>query len=211
MSTSTCFCVQCKRALDRISILAKNRGEEWVKWLSECRTDPEKVHPLLLNYYGKTGQLPQWSEKLVSEGKPESGARKARGGPKWDMAEFAETLKTGSGLSFEVVGCMMWHRQFVEHCESTAGGRLSNAQAEAKWIELQLQVEEDPASLIWDQRGPMSAPLRVWVKEKDVVKWVQEYMHEKTVTLKDRAVKKVLHHSLHVHDSSCRSSKHRDF
>eukprot|EP00971_Amphidinium_carterae_P070613 1396411-Amphidinium_carterae.1 len=74
--------------------------------------------------------------------------------------------------------------------ETTEGLRHSIEEAERKWLEWEQAVRTDPASLIFDMKGPTTSPLRIWVHEKDVVRFRNSYEHQKSLELKDRAIKK---------------------
>eukprot|EP00969_Alexandrium_andersonii_P238833 10542463-Alexandrium_andersonii.AAC.1 len=90
-----------------------------------------------------------------------------------------ERVRSSTGIQFEALGCMMWERQYIEHAETTAGGKLSEEAALSNWKTWTEMVQRDPNCLIWDQKGPTGKTLRFWVKEKDVVKFTNGYEHEK--------------------------------
>eukprot|EP00975_Prorocentrum_lima_P024580 5165573-Prorocentrum_lima.AAC.1 len=65
-------------------MIAVNSGPKYVDWLSEVRSNPERVYPLLCNYYKKTGR-------------PLSNQRARRCAPKWSMVTYYEDVKTTTG------------------------------------------------------------------------------------------------------------------
>ena len=126
LSTASVFCLDCKRALDRIYGIAKAQGKSAQTWLSATREDAEGVFHTLRNYYSKTGR-------------PMPGEKKKRGGDKWDVLEYMEVCRASTGTLTESVGKMMWKRQYLEFAESTAGGKLSTQQAERQWLDWEAQ------------------------------------------------------------------------
>ena len=177
LSTASAFCLDCKRALDRINCIARGQGPDAIRWLSKCREDTEQVFFMLRNYYSTTGR-------------PLPGTRKARAAPKWDMVEYMEVCKASTGTLFEAVGCLMWKRQWLEFADTTAGGKLTGAQAESQWLEWEQKVAAEPKSLIWDNKGPVGSSLRIWIKEKDVVRFQSGYHHEKLAVAKEKGSRK---------------------
>eukprot|EP00971_Amphidinium_carterae_P351437 6492116-Amphidinium_carterae.2 len=180
LGTASAFCAECKRALDRLKTLAEGRGPETVSWLSRVRESPDDVQALLQSYYAKAGR-------------PVPGQRARKGASeKFDILEYQESMKCSSGTMVEELGCMMWRRHFLKHAESVQGGLQSPEAAEAAWLQMELEVKTNPTTtdLVWDSKGPVASPLRIWIKEADVIRHQYSMQLEKSATVKDKAVRK---------------------
>jgi maleate cis-trans isomerase len=176
-STSTEFCVPCKRACDRLRDIAKGEGSKAQDKLRHSLACPLKAPRLLGKYFAKTG-------------KP-TGARKARGGPKFSLHEYYETLEAETAVESRGQGKMMWEREWVEFAGSTAGGKMSEDAALAKWSEWKQAKELDASSLIWDMDGPKKdSPLQFRVATGKVVDFINRYAHKKGVHSSNKASKK---------------------
>ncbi len=75
--------------------------------------------------------------------------------------------QVASSTEFLAKGCMMWEKQAIEHWQTTAGGRLSEEDAKARWEEWTSNKEE--MGLIFDLKGPARKPLRLRVGTLDEV------------------------------------------
>ena len=74
----------------------------------------------------------------------------------------------------------MHYKQYAEHAETHAGGKLNESEIIRQWTEWETQLRQ-PGST-WppkDSQGPKASPLRIWVKTKDVLKFQQMEMQQK--------------------------------
>ena len=172
------FCPQDKKALDRLSTLAKNQGAAAVKFVSDARQDPDVVYDLLSEYYKACPP-------------PTAGQRMARGQGKWSIVQHMEELEAETGVINDAIGVMMWKGQYIEFCKSASGGFRSEVAAAAEWELMKAKWEKKPDDFVWDKRSPNeSEPLRLRIVEKDVVINRNAMTQRKKLVLQQRAVKR---------------------
>ena len=132
--------------------------------------------PLITAYYDKVG-------------KPTAGARKQRGGPRFSLVEYKETIKASSYIDVYSAGRMMWKRQYVEWAQTLDGGKKTEKQAEAQWNDWVIMHAADPNSVIADTSGPTEAPLQFRVETVKCVDIGNRYSHDKSLDAIQRAKK----------------------
>ena len=117
-------CVGCKRALDNISKQAARQGERAQKYVAEARADDTKLQAMLASY-----------KDLCPEATEEGCSQVGRKRGTWSLVKYVERVTAASGLIKDVVGEMMFEKLFMEHAQTTRGGRVREEEAAAKWLE----------------------------------------------------------------------------
>ena len=176
-TTATDFCPDfCKRACDRLRDVARTEGAASVAWLATQLQSTVTAVPLITAYYDKVGR-------------PSAGARKQRGGPRFSLVEYKETIKASSYIDVYSQGRMMWKRQYVEWAQTLDGGKKTEKHAEAQWNEWVIMHAADANSVIADTAGPMEAPLQFRVETVKCVDIGNKYSHDKSLEAIQRAKK----------------------
>lgn len=168
-------CWSCKRALDNISKLASRQGDAQKKFVSEARQDEEKCYNMIQSY------MAQCPETL------DGCAGKKRG--TWSLIRYVERVRAASGIVKDRLGEMMFKKLYIEHAMTIRGGRKSEEQADAQWLEWEAAVARKDPKILYDHLGENGA-LRIWVHTADTLRYRSEYMHEKEVECQGDQVKK---------------------
>ena len=116
-------------------------------WLNTIRLDDKKTAALMKAYRGTKRTAPSSKE----------GAKKKYA--KFSCIQFSEIMQAVTETEYQGQGQMMWERQALEHWTSTAGGRMSEEEAAAKWKSLASKLE-GPDKVVHDYKGPAKSPLR---------------------------------------------------
>ncbi|CAK9056979.1 unnamed protein product [Durusdinium trenchii] len=167
-------CTPCKRALDNITKAASKQGADAVKFVQEARQDDAKCYNMIQSY------LENCPETVENFGKK-------RG--QWSVVRYMERVKAASGLVKDCIGELMWDKLYLEHAQTTRGGRLREEEALLQWKQWEESVQLKDPSVYHDYGGP-NGKLRVWVKTQDLLIHRSEYMREKSVDCVGQEIKK---------------------
>ena len=139
-----------------------------MKYLDECVQDDVKLQQLVEAYFKKTGQA--------------KGQRSNRGSPKFSLHEYRDIVKVRSGIENRCPGEMMWEKAYLEHAQSTRGGRLREDVAHSQWDTWVRMKAANPKSVIWDMQGPNpERPLQFRIELPKRVDFVNSYDYEKEI------------------------------
>lgn len=162
------FSWECKRALDNIWKKAKKEGTKAMEFVKKQRQSDHGVWAMCQNYLDRC---------------PDDRACWERG--EWHLVQYMEFVYSRQEVLYDEEGIMMWEKQWLEFASTTAGGRLSDKDAEARWAGWVALVEkkekrekpkpdedgeamdEEDDEFLCDYKGPDDSPLRIWVKTCD--------------------------------------------
>ena len=170
-------CWPCKRALDNITKLAGRQGEKQQNFVKQARQDDEKCYNLIQSY------LANCPESTVGE----SSCGRKRG--TWCLMRYVERVTAASGMMKDKVGEMMWDKLYLEHAQSTRGGKLREEEAKMKWLEWVDAIKRKDPEVLFDYMGP-EGKLRIWVHTADTLTYRSQYMHEKEIYMEGDTKKK---------------------
>ena len=160
---------ECRRYLDRISHQCRTQGK--IAWFKEQRST-DKGTKSMLDFY----------RKVLAACNAEKGTR-------FSIAQYQEQSRTEQAIEFAGRGKMMWERQAVEFWMTTAGGGLSQDDAQARWDMWAANFKT--MEIINDYLSPNpSKPLRLRVPVSDDVDFVNRAVELKMLTKSEFAVKK---------------------
>ena len=117
LSTSSDFCLSCKRSLDRLSRVASREGDKAVQFLARTRADPKLVPELLKRYHEVAG-VPVLGKKSQ---KP------------FSVMKYIEAVESVSGCERRNRHKMMWQKEYVDWAQTVEGGKKSEEAACADW------------------------------------------------------------------------------
>ena len=141
-------CWPCKRPLDNLAKLAARQRSEAQKFVEKC-------YQMVQSYMESCPENPD----------PTSCVEKRRGS--WSLVKYIERVKAASGVIRDRVGEMMSKIVYLEFAPTARGGRKSAAEAEAQWLQWEMQVQNKDPEVLFDRRGP-DGSLRVWVATRDL-------------------------------------------
>ncbi|CAK9012540.1 unnamed protein product [Durusdinium trenchii] len=170
-------CWPCKRALDNVSKLASRQGKKQQQFVKEARADDEKCYNLIQSYLANCPE--------AGEGQNSCGRKRGT----WCLLKYVERVTAASGLVRDKVGEMMWEKLYLEHAQTTRGGKLREEEAQMKWLEWVDGVKRKDPAILFDYMGP-DAKLRIWVHTADTMTYRSEYMHHKEIHMEGDSKKK---------------------
>ena len=150
MGSKSSMCHSCKYAMDTISRLATNAGNQ--KWATDVRADPSSLQKVIVKYKEMVGA--------------DSGARRKI--PKNTMIQSLQQVSAKSRVLFDSTMLMMSEDKYMSHSATEEGGRMSKAAAVAQWKAWEEQIDNGcaPDDLIWDRK---KGYLRIAVATEDTV------------------------------------------
>ena len=135
------WCLEDKRALDRIAFQAKQQGADTKRWFAELRKSEDKTVEMLSSYWQRLGGRAKYNAGLPS-------------GLKWSFKEFSEKIRAQQGVEKTNRGKMMWEKEFVLFKQSVEGGRYGEEEAQLQWQQLVDRKAQGDPDLEWDLDGP---------------------------------------------------------
>lgn len=148
------YCKQCRRSDERLLKLSVQQGQK--QWYLDTKKNDYNTWCKMMRDYDKKC--------------PDQGVRRSRGA--YNVFQFKTEMMTEQGTSVLGRRQYMWERQYYEWAATTAGGNLTDGEANSKWKEMR----DNPA---WkrDTKGPRHSPLRLLVGIADEE---NEYMNHGT-------------------------------
>ena len=171
-------CVKCKRALDNITKQASRQGVKAQEFVAECRQDDAKLQQMLASYHD-----------LCSEATDEGASCCGRKRGTWSLVQYQERVTAASGIVKDCLGEMMFERLYIEHAQTTRGGRLREEEAQAQWLKFMTLIKNKSPDVMYDHAGP-NGQVRVWIKTADLMKFRSTYFKEKEILCVGDSVKK---------------------
>ena len=161
---SSTSCRECKQALDNLANAAKKQDQ--LEWWTETKANEVELQKVVAKYQACCPQPQQGTGIRLSK-------RNA-----FSLVRYIEVFKSLSGVNYDEDGELMHLSKYIDFARKVENpeGILSKQQAEARWEAL--LTESNPARLR-DQNGPVSEPLRLRIKTKDLVTFRNGFMHSR--------------------------------
>ena len=118
-------CSKCRNKLDNIGRIARSQGREG--WYKEVRANDVKLAQVVAEY-----------TQLVS-------SQESKRVPKTVWLQTLEQVVSTSAFIIEQIGEMMSKKRYMSWSETSEGGKLSEAGAEAAWAECLMRAQEPGA------------------------------------------------------------------
>ena len=119
------LCHKCRNKLDNIGRIARSQGRE--SWYKEVRANDVKLAQVVAEY-----------TQLVS-------SQESKRVPKTVWLQTLEQVVSTSAFIIEQIGEMMSKKRYMSWSETSEGGKLSEAEAEAAWAEWLMRAQEPGA------------------------------------------------------------------
>eukprot|EP00971_Amphidinium_carterae_P112640 2230620-Amphidinium_carterae.2 len=189
------WCVDDKRAMDRIRFSCRQQGFDAQKWLKDLQSPGEKaVAEALQQYWSQVGGRSKY----------------VPGVSKFNLTQMRESLQAESALNVTTRGTMMWRKQIIEWKVTTPGGRFSEEESTAKWEELVTRHMAGDKELETDMDGHRAdQPIRFRIATDKFVDYTSRLALQKTLeqTKREKAdetnLAKVRREVISNHDAAC--------
>ena len=159
-------CRRCKKSLNVIYNASAAQGElEWYYAQTNC----SKRRKHLVNAYMK--KYPD----------PEEGKKR----PSLKLLELVHQVSAESSVDHKAVGEMMWIGHAIAHYQKPKNGGF-----DVDEIKEMFKTSYNTPGAITDKKGPNKAPLRVWMKTKDLVEYRNSLVKSKMYRVHEKSVKK---------------------